>query len=122
MSTENAESTPIKEVESNNPTQQPKYSQRIEKLVGYDDCGGCITVEGFINNELKKESDVPVTFTKIAADSAEGVAIVKEKKLKTVPYLEECLIPTDPTQKPECREVVKNSSFIKADLKFKVNS
>jgi hypothetical protein len=119
LSTENIDSSPIKEVESSNP---PKYSQRIEKLVGYDDCGGCINVEGFINGELKSNSDVPVTFTKIAADSAEGVAIVKDKKLKTVPYVEECLIPTDPTQKPECTEIIKNSSFKKSDFKYKVNS
>ena len=119
MSTENVESSPIKEIEPNTPS---KYSSRIVKLVGYDDCGGCGNIEGFVNNELKANSDVPVTFTKIAADSVEGVAIVKEKKLKTVPFVEECLIPTDPTQKPECREVVKNSSFKQSDLKFKVNS
>jgi hypothetical protein len=116
LSTENVtdpvgEETPIKE--------NSKYSSRNVTLVGYDDCGGCIKTEAFINGDLMSNSDVPVNFKKIIADSAEGVAIVKDKKLKTVPYIEECLIPTDPTQKPECTEY---KSFKKSDFKFKVNS
>jgi hypothetical protein len=114
---EKVEETPIKGIESEEP--KPKYSERIETLVGYDDCGACIKAESFINGDLKTNSDVPVTYKKIIADSEEGKRIVAEKKLSVVPFVEECLIPTDPNAKPECHEM---KSFKKSNFKLKVNT
>jgi hypothetical protein len=95
-----------------------KYSGRVITMVGYDDCKHCINLESFVNDELKKTSDVPVTYQKIRANTPEGKQIVKEKKLKAVPYTTECLIPTDTTKEPECSSKV---GFRKSNYKIKVN-
>jgi hypothetical protein len=117
------EGTPIKGIEPAQPEPaaepKPKYSERKLTMTGYDDCGACVNFESFVDNELKPKSDVPTSLTKIIADTEEGKKIVADKKLRVVPYIEECLIPTDPNEKPECREFKK---FKKSDFKIKVNS
>lgn len=110
--------TPIKSQVPVQPQPQQKYSKREIKMVGYDDCGHCVDAEKFIKTELIPNSDVQTNFTKIIADSDEGKAIVDQKGLKVVPYIEECLIPVNPEEKPDCREF---KHFKKSNLKTKVN-
>lgn len=101
--------------------QQPekKYEKNVIKLVGLDTCGHCIQTEKFIQTELKPNSDVPVEYTKIDANSPEGQLIKDEKKLKFVPYVEQCLIPVDKTKPAECTEI---NEFKKDWFRVKVNS
>lgn len=117
---EEVQGTPIRsQVQSQQQQQnQPKYAKREIKMIGYDDCGHCVDAEKFIKTELIPNSDVQTSFTKIIADSDEGKAIVEQKKLEVVPFVEECLIPTNPQEKPDCREF---KHFKKSNLKTKVN-
>ena len=113
ISNENTDSQP-------QPQQQPekKYEKNVIKLVGLDTCGHCISTDKYINTELKPNSDVPVEYTKIDANSPEGQLIKDEKKLKFVPYVEQCLIPVDKTKPPECSTI---NEFKKDWFKVKVN-
>lgn len=95
-----------------------KYEKNVIKLVGLDTCGHCISTDKYINTELKPNSDVPVEYVKIDANSPEGQLIKEEKKLKFVPYVEQCLIPTDKTKEPECSTI---NEFKKDFFKVKVN-
>lgn len=122
MSLQEIDSDPIKpedlEEGAAPSSENKKYSNRVITMVGYDDCKHCINLEAFVNDELKKTSDVPVTYHKIRANTPEGKQVVKDKKLKAVPYTTECLIPTDTTKEPECTSKV---GFRKSNYKIKIN-
>jgi glutaredoxin len=121
------DSTPlVKTTSSSSSIQQqqetitvPKYAKRTIEMLGLDECGHCVDAETFFKTELTPNSDVPVEYRKISADSTEGQNIVDEKDLKYVPFIKECLIPTDPSKPPECQEV---KGLKKNKFKFKVNS
>lgn len=119
MSTDNElEGTPIAKITTTQSVVEPKYLKREITMVGLDSCGHCSDAESFINNELKPNSDIPVEYKKIDANSSEGQTIVDEKDLTTVPFIKECLIPKDPNATPECTDYKK---FSKTKLKLKVN-
>lgn len=117
---EEINNTPLPDNLSGQPTvvKTPKFKENRIKMVGLDSCGHCVETESFINNEVKPNADVPVVYQKISADSDEGQRIVKEKKLTFVPYIEQCLIPVDPNEKPDCKELKDPK---KRDIKIKVN-
>ncbi len=97
---------------------EPKYAKRTIEMTGLETCGGCIDAETFVKTELIPNSDVPTDFTKIDANSEAGKKIVEEKDLEFVPHFKECLIPSDPTKEPECRDI---KEFKKGAFKTKVN-
>lgn len=92
-----------------------KYKTREITMLERAGCGGCDSLEQTINNQIKPNSDVETILKKVSYDSPEGKAWIREKDIKYSPYLRECLIPTDPNEKPECHEY-KSA----ADYKFKL--
>lgn len=122
MSTvENTNSTPL--VNSNPSTSEiitpKKYAKRTIEMIGLSSCGHCSDTESFIKSELTPNSDVPVEFKLLDANSPEGRVVVEQKKLKNVPYIKECLIPTEPDKQPDCKEI---NEYRKEFFKTKVNS
>lgn len=83
----------------------PKYKKRIIEMVGLESCGGCQETVDFIEKELKPNSDVPIEFTKHDVNSEKGKEIVKDKNLKYVPWVKECLIPSNENETPQCKEI-----------------
>lgn len=105
-------------VETQQPTPPKKYAKRVIEMVGLESCGGCQETTEFIESQLKPNSDVPVVFNKYDVASDKGKEIVKDKNLRYVPWVKECLIPSDPDAQPECKEV---NSYDKKFFKIKVN-
>lgn len=103
---------------NNNVTPTPKYSKSVIKVVGLDSCGHCRDVDNYIRTEIIPNADVPIEYAKVDAKSPEGQLIVEEKKLKHVPFVEQCLIPSKPDEKPQCSSI---NEFRKDFFKSKVN-
>lgn len=96
-----------------------KYSKRVFDMVGDPTCGGCIDAEHIINTKIKPNSDVETELKKVNIDTPEGQQIAKDNSMKVIPYVRECLIPTDPNEKPICTDYKK---FRETDYKIKVNN
>lgn len=109
---------PVPAVPEPKPEPPKKYSKRVIEMVGLESCGGCQETTEFIETQLKPNSDVEVVFNKHDVESERGKEIVKNKNLKYVPWIKECLIPTDANAQPECKEV---NSYDKKFFKVKVN-
>lgn len=96
-----------------------KWAKREITMLGDDTCGGCRQAEDIINNQIKPNSDVETSYTKVYLDTKEGQALRKEKNLQFIPFITECLIPTDPNEKPSCKEYKGVHEY---NYKLKVNS
>lgn len=96
-----------------------KWAKREITMLGDDTCGGCHQVEDIINNQIKPNSDVETTYSKIYVDTKEGQTLRKEKNLQFIPFIIECLRPTDPNEKPVCKEYKGLHEY---KYKLKVNS
>lgn len=105
--------------EEQKPEIKKKWAKREITMLGDDTCGGCRQAEEIINNQIKPNSDVETTYTKVYLDTKEGQALRKEKNLQYIPFITECLIPTDPNDKPSCKEYKGVHEF---NYKLKVNS
>lgn len=97
---------------------QGKYQRREVQMLERAGCGGCEYAEDIIMNQVKPNSDVETILKKVAYDSPEGRAMIKENDIKYSPYIKECLIPTNPDEKPECKEYKTVQDY---KYKLKVN-
>lgn len=112
---------PSQEETSKKPDQQQqkkKWARREITMLGDDTCGGCKHAEDIINNQIKPNSDVETIYNKVYVDTKEGQQLRKEKNLQFIPFITECLIPTDPTDKPVCKEYKGVHEY---NYKLKVN-
>ena len=96
---------PVPAPETVPPAAIPKYKKRVIEMVGLESCGGCQETTEFIEKELKPNSDVPIEFNKYDVNSEKGKEIVKDKNLKYVPWVKECLIPSNENEQPVCKEI-----------------